>query len=53
MTDLVMLRKQIEEVRKQLDEAALNGLNDGRFYQLSLKMDKLLEEYLDATEEST
>ena len=50
MTNLAILEERMEKVRKELDEAAINGMSDQRFYELSLKMDKLIEAYIDAKE---
>lgn len=47
MTSLTDIKEQIEILRKQLDSAARNGLNDQAFYELNMKMDLLIEKYLD------
>ena len=45
MSSITLLKEQIEEVRQRLDESALEGINGETFYELSIQMDKLIEEY--------
>lgn len=47
MTRIAELKEEIEVVRAQLDSAAVNGLNDKDFYELSIKLDELIAMYID------
>ena len=41
------LSARIEEVRQQLNEAVREGLDKGNCYPVSLKLDRLLEIYIE------
>lgn len=51
MKDLEALLREIESARSQLDRALLLNDNFEQYYLQSTKMDKLLEEYIEATTE--
>ena len=51
MKDLEALLREIESARSQLDRALLQNDNFEQYYLQSTKMDKLLEEYIEATTE--
>lgn len=51
MKDLEALLREIESVRSQLERALLQNDNFEQYYLQSTKMDKLLEEYIEATTE--
>ncbi len=42
------LRTEIEQLRKQLNEAALRDLNSEECFRISLKLDAVLEKYYNA-----
>ena len=42
------LRTEIEQLRKQLNEAALRDLNSEECFRISLKLDAVLENYYNA-----
>lgn len=42
------LRWEIEQLRKELNEAALRGLNSEECFRLSLQLDVLMEKYYNA-----
>lgn len=42
------LRIEIEQLRKELNEAAIRDLNSEECFRLSLKLDALLERYYNA-----
>ncbi len=44
------LRKEIEGVRRKLDDAVENGYNEEDCYSLSLELDQLIEIYIAKTE---
>lgn len=46
MNEIATVKEQIEEIRRELDKAAVENMTDERFYSLSLKMDALIEKYL-------
>lgn len=51
MKDLEALLREIESARSQLERALLQNDNFEQYYLQSTKMDKLLEEYIEATTE--
>ena len=51
MKDLEALLREIESARSQLERALLQNDNFEQYYLQSTTMDKLLEEYIEATTE--
>ncbi len=51
MKDLKTLLREIESARSQLERALLQNDNFEQYYLQSTEMDKLLEEYIEATTE--
>lgn len=51
MRHLLELRKQIESVREELDVAVQNGVEGTECYQISIRMDKLIADYMQLKEE--
>ena len=49
MKDLATLLKEIESARFELEQALLQSDNFEQYYLQSTEMDKLLEEYIEAT----
>jgi len=42
----ITLQMEIERIREELDNAVLNGLDTSECYELSIKLDSLIEKYL-------
>lgn len=51
MEKLGKLRKEIETVRKELDVAAAVDLSTEECYQISLRLDRLIDDYMQYTKE--
>lgn len=51
MNDLLKLQKEIEIVRKKLDVAAGKNVWAPECYQMSIQLDKLIEDYMQYKEE--
>lgn len=51
MERLGELRKEIETVRKELDVAAAVDLSTEECYQISLRLDRLIADYMQYTKE--
>lgn len=45
------LREQIEKTRKELDVAAQKGLEGAECYQISLRLDRMIADYMRLKEE--
>ena len=50
MSDMTELQKEIELARLELDESLLQEDEFGEYYQKSIRLDKLIEEYLEMKE---
>lgn len=46
MKKMQEIRKEIEMVRKELDVVAAAGVNTEECYQISLRLDRLIEDYM-------
>lgn len=42
------LQKEIEQIRKELNEAAIRDISSTECFRLSLKLDRLLEQYYES-----
>lgn len=42
------LQKEIERIRKELNEAAIQDISSVECFRLSLKLDRLLEQYYES-----
>lgn len=51
MEKLGELQKEIESVRKELDVVAADDVNAEECYQTSLRLDRLIEDYMRYTKE--
>lgn len=50
MRKLNELQQEIESVRLELDQALLRQYKFDNYYQKSIKLDQLIEEYIEETE---
>lgn len=51
MKEMLEIRKEIEMVRKELDVVAATGVSAEECYQISLRLDRLIEDYMQYTQE--
>ncbi|MFG6384493.1 MAG: Spo0E family sporulation regulatory protein-aspartic acid phosphatase [Lachnospiraceae bacterium] len=52
MNNLLDLQKEIENVRKELDVAVEKNVQTPECYQVSLQLDKLIEDYIQYKEKT-
>ncbi len=45
------LRKEIERTRQKLDHALASGADVNHYYKISVELDKMIERYIDLSEE--
>lgn len=53
MREIDKIRRQIEESRKDLNDAIAQNRRGENTYNISLRLDELIEKYLDQEEEET
>lgn len=51
MRKMLEIRKEIEMVRKELDVVAKAGVSTEECYRVSLRLDHLIEDYMQCTQE--
>lgn len=53
MREIDKIRRQIEDSRKDLNDAIAQNRRSENTYKISLRLDELIEKYLDQEEEET
>lgn len=51
MNEIIKLQETIEYQRSKLDAMILNGIDDDSFYEANVRLDRLIERYIELTEQ--
>ena len=50
MNEIIRLQETIERERSRLDTMVANGIDDDAFYEANVRLDRLIERYIELTE---
>lgn len=50
MNEIIRLQETIERERSRLDTMVVNGIEDDTFYEANVRLDRLIERYIELTE---